>query len=308
MISDLSKMRIVVLCGGTSSERVISLQSGKAVFEGLLSLGYRVTLVDVQKGFHADKLPEGTDFVFIALHGKYGEDGSLQSQLEELKIPYSGSRALGCRQAFDKKISRDLFDRGGLAIPEGRVWGPQTRIKEPPFDFPLFIKPARGGSSIGVSLVRAPGQFNSSLKRAFKEDSEIIVEKKVVGRELTVGILGEEALPPLEIKTKGSFFDFDSKYISTETCYEEVEDLSRTESKHLQHLAFQAHQLVGCSVFSRVDFILSPQGAVILEVNAIPGLTNKSLLPKMARFQGISFDQLCVRIIRSSLKLTEIYL
>lgn len=297
----LKETKIAVLYGGPSSEREISLLSGQGVYEALTSAGYDARLIDVKDESVAPRLRrEGFGFAFIALHGKFGEDGTLQERLDREGIPYSGSGPEACRRAMDKEESRRLFAAAGLKVPAGCV----IRKPDDPgirgLKYPLFTKPVSSGSSIGVSLVKSPADLAPALAAAFAEDAKVVVDEKIEGRELTVGILGKLALPVIEIIPAREFFDFAAKYRDTGTQYVEPRDLGPELYREIQETSLRAHAALGCSGFSRADLILGADGVYVLEINAVPGMTKKSLLPKMASKIGVSFPDLCVKIMEES--------
>lgn len=296
-------MRVAVLCGGDSSEREISLSSGRAVHEALATAGMNAALIDIRGGDFVARIRETeSDFAFLALHGKFGEDGTLQAVLDEAGIPYSGSGPAGARNAFDKTIARRLLADGGIAVPVGIVVDRAGDPRVASLKFPVFVKPASGGSSIGVSLVRRAEDADEAVEDALREDASVLVEERASGREITAAVLGGEVLPPIEIIPAGEFFDTRAKYGDAGTRYAEPDGAGAHALGGVRRAALVAHRLLGCSAFSRADMILTERGCVLLEVNAIPGLTPKSLLPRMARKKGISFEELCVRIIEESLK------
>lgn len=301
--------RIGVLMGGPSTERKISLKSGKAVYKAFRQLGLDAVPIDIK----SDKLTENAglirsykiDCAFVALHGRFGEDGQIQRILEILGLPYTGSGVRASKMAMDKAVSRKVFRDAGLDVPKYSVLNkfPLSRKKEAALRdnlvFPLVIKPATGGSSIGLSIIEEEKDFKRALEFAFTFDEKVIIEEYVAGRELTVGILGEKALPVIEIITKNKFFDYEAKYHHGLTDYKVPASLEKNIEKKVQRCALLCHKLLGCFGCSRVDIILDKKNRVfILEVNTIPGMTNTSLLPKAARFTGISFDELCLKLIK----------
>jgi D-alanine-D-alanine ligase len=301
--------RIGVLMGGPSSEREISFKSGKAVYEALKALGLDVIEIDIK----TDSVKENTlllkkqkiDCAFIALHGAFGEDGRIQHILESLNIPYTGSGEKASRLAMDKVSSRRIFERSGLAVPRYKVlnksiYGNNFKLCAC-LGLPLVIKPATSGSSIGLSIIENRNDFERAARLAFKFDDRIIAEEYVRGRELTVGILNERALPVIEIAPKKRFFDFEAKYKSGMTDYIVPAKLKEAVATKTKSAALSAHKLLGCFGCSRVDIILSGKGVpYVLEVNTIPGLTSTSLLPKAAKASGIDFGELCLRLISLS--------
>ena len=292
--------KIAVLAGGPSSEREISLKSGRAVYEALKRKSQDVDFIDVDNKFCEGLKTIGADVAFIALHGKFGEDGSVQAILEELKLPYTGSRVKSSRLALDKAASRELFSKNGLKVPRYRIVKKDTEIGDALEDFetPFVVKPQHEGSSIGLSVVGDKAGVKAALDRAFGYGDRVIVEEYIHGREFTVGILEERALPVIEIQTKHNVYDFNAKYTDEETKYIVPAVLGEDEYKGVRECALKAHQLLGCRDFSRVDMRMDNHGDVyVLEVNTIPGMTERSLLPKAALAVGISFEALCMRLV-----------
>ncbi len=289
--------RIAVLKGGPSSEHEVSLRTGAAVADALRSSsrGYQVEEVVVEGRDFV--LPPGVDFVFLALHGTFGEDGEVQALLEKRGIPYTGSGIASSRLAFDKEASKDLFRAIGVPTPEGITL---TRGEAFPGGFPLpvVVKPARQGSTLGMSFVFEQGEIAPALAKGWEHDDRVLVESYVKGREFTVGILGDAALPLVEIAPKSGFYDYNNKYTAGATDYTCPAVLDRAVTGHIQQLALQAHRVLCCRVYSRVDVLLDGAGRpFVLEVNTIPGMTATSLLPKAAAAAGLSFVQLCERIL-----------
>ena len=298
--------RIGVLMGGYSSEREISLKSGTAVAESLKRQGGEVVSIDITVR-DKEKITSlvrsyNLDVVFIALHGRLGEDGTIQAILEEIGVPYTGSGVEASRLAIDKVLAQDLFQKSGIQVPAHISLYKQEAAHHAgliqAIDFyPVVVKPAREGSSIGISLVRAPEGLAEALQKAWKYDDKVLIEQYIHGRELTVGILGDEALAPIEIRPKAEFFDFKAKYSSGATEYIVPAHLPQELADKVRQSALAAHRVLGCADLSRVDFILAENGAYyVLEVNTIPGFTSTSLLPKAARVMGIDFDRLCLQL------------
>ena len=298
--------RIGVLMGGYSSEREISLRSGTAVAESLKRQGGEVVSIDITVR-DKEKITSLVrsyilDVAFIALHGRLGEDGAIQSILEEIGVPYTGSGVEASRLALDKVLAQDLFQKSGIQVPAHISLYKQEAAHHAgliqAIDFyPVVVKPAREGSSIGISLVRAPEGLAEALQKAWKYDDKVLIEQYIQGRELTVGILGDEALAPIEIRPKAEFFDFKAKYSSGATEYIVPAHLPQELADKVRQSALAAHRALGCADLSRVDFILAENNAYyVLEVNTIPGFTSTSLLPKAARVMGIDFDRLCLQL------------
>jgi D-alanine-D-alanine ligase len=301
--------------GGPSTEREISLKSGKAVYEALKQLGLDVTVVDVKTEDVEENIrlisSSGINCAFLALHGRFGEDGQMQGILETLKIPYTGSGVLASRLAMDKVASRQIFESHGLITPSYKLVKKFTYQKNNrPYEglsLPLVIKPAGHGSSIGLSIIDKEKDLGKAIDLAFTFDERIIIEEYIKGREVTVGILDDSALPVIEIIPKRKFFDYEAKYQPGMTDYIVPAVLEEGAVKKIQDAALSAHRLLGCSGCSRVDLILNESGQpVILEVNTIPGLTATSLLPKAAKTVNIEFSELCLRLIELAYEKTQI--
>ncbi len=287
-----------VLLGGPSAEREISLKSGRAISRALRELGITVIEIGEHEGIRDGVRAHELDLAFIALHGRFGEDGQVQAFLEELNIPYTGSGVRASRQAMDKGLSCQVFKSAELTIPECRVYEGGDNPSSPPFPLPVVVKPAREGSSIGLSLVREPGQFMPALARARQNDDKIIVEKYIPGRELTVSILDGQALPVIEIVPHNPFFDYEAKYVKGRSEFIVPADLPEKVYREAQRIGLAAHQALGCYAYSRADIILGKDGGMyLLEVNSIPGFTATSLLPQAARAAGIDFPDLCLKLL-----------
>jgi D-alanine-D-alanine ligase len=302
MNSFLFGKKIAVLCGGPSSEREVSLRSGSAVANALRSLKADAFELDIRDGnFH---LPAGTELAFNALHGTFGEDGTIQAILEEKGIPYTGESEDGSRLAFDKIESKRRFVECGVPT------APYVTLQQgelPDLPVPYVVKVPCQGSSVGVYLVKAMNERDAALDKAFAQADSILVEAFVSGRELTVGVLGDTVLPIIEIRLRGGFYSYENKYTWTNRGgaaeHECPARLSRAEKKIVESAALAAHRSLELEIYSRVDVILDanrePQ---VLEVNTIPGMTETSLLPEAAAAAGISMSQLCECIVRMSLE------
>ncbi|MDD5432195.1 MAG: D-alanine--D-alanine ligase [Candidatus Omnitrophica bacterium] len=299
--------RIGVLMGGASSEREISLKSGKAVFEALKQAGFDAISIDIKSDDHNEnaillkylKL----DCAFLALHGRFGEDGQIQHILDKIKLRYTGSGALASKIAMDKVSSHEVFRRASLLAPdycvlEKKSW--QLNLNKcKKLGLPLVIKPAAQGSSIGLSIIDDWDDLNKALEIAFQFDERVIAEEYIKGRELTVGILGESALPVIEIIPKNKFFDFEAKYQVGLTEYKIPAELEPDVAGKVKTAALRAHKLLGCFGCSRVDLMLNSENIpFVLEVNTIPGMTATSLLPKAAKITGLEFNELCFELIK----------
>lgn len=294
--------RIAVLAGGPSCEREISLISGKAVADALADKGFLVEMIDPVGNFLDELKVKKFSSVFLALHGTFGEDGTIQRILEKEGIFYTGSGSEASERAFDKSQSQCLFKKEGLAIPEFRVIQKGAALRFPDsFALPAVVKPACSGSSVGVGILLKEADYEKAAFEAFRYSDSILVERYVHGRELTVGILADEPLPIVEVIAQRKFYDYEAKYKDSGTSYEAPAELSADEAKAVRQIALRAYKILGCEVMARVDIILEDgAGPVVLEVNTIPGLTGKSLLPKAAKAAGIDFGDLCVKILALS--------
>jgi len=304
--SELPK-KIAVLMGGPSSEREVSLATGQGISKALRSLGVDVADVDVRdENF---QLPENVDLAFLALHGTFGEDGQIQQLLEERGVAYSGEGVKGSQLAFDKIRSKEKFEEHGVRTPE---WETIEANQQPRMQPPLVVKAPRQGSTVGVHIVKTAEELTPGIAGSAKYDRELLIEKFIPGRELTIGILGDQALPILEIIPKGGFYDFTNKYPflnpqagggADHVCPARIDEKKTAE---IQELALRAFRALGLQVYGRVDVILSDSGEpFVLEVNTIPGMTEASLLPEAAAAAGVSYVDLCTRIIELSRARTE---
>jgi D-alanine--D-alanine ligase len=298
--------RIAVLMGGPSSERDISFESARSVCETLKSLGLDFITIDIRTDDEQENLKLlkscAFDCVFIALHGYFGEDGKIQKILDTLAIPYTGSSAQASKDAMDKAVSAEIFAAAGLSVPKfmllNRKYFEKQMGAAVDFQLPWVIKPAGGGSSIGLSVIDNKDALDAAIELAFKYDERILIEEYIKGRELTVGILGEKPLSVIEIVPERGFFDFRAKYESSGTKYICPAQLDPDTARKVQEAALSAHKSLGCFGCSRVDIILNQSNVpYVLELNNIPGLTSHSLLPKAAKADGIDFSQLCVKLL-----------
>lgn len=299
---NLLPKNIAVLMGGPGSEREVSLATGRGVAKALRSLGAEVTELDVKGADFA--LPKGTELAFIALHGTFGEDGQVQQILEARGVAYTGEGVEESRLAFDKILSKEKFREHDVPTP---YWQVITAGQQPTIPIPYVIKAPRQGSTVGISIVKNQREVEAALADALQYDRELLVEKFIPARELTVGVLGELALPIIEIIPKGGFYDFRNKYPFLNPASgggaEHVcpAALSDEQTRAIQELALRAHRALGLRVYSRVDVMLPEEDEpTVLEVNTIPGMTETSLLPEAAAAAGISYPQLCERIVQLS--------
>ena len=306
-MDDLEKLKIGVVAGGISSEREISLKSGRAVHESLSKNGFSSKLIDInsQEKLKSLETYKGLDLVFIMIHGKGGEDGEIQSILEAAKIKYTGSDSTSSLNAFDKLESKEIFEKNGLEVPL------RMMLQSPSENNAIVIKPLREGSSFGVSIIKRWWDYKKSrpsletekaLKEAQKYGDGVLIEEFIEGKELTVAIVGESTYPAIEIISPNEFYDFSAKYDGIGTKYIPA-NLSSTETKKLSEICLKAFKSLGCSGWGRVDLIKSKNDGIlyILEVNTVPGMTETSLVPKAARLAELSFNDLLVEIIKTSI-------
>ena len=307
-MDDLEKIKIGVVAGGISSEREISLKSGRAVHERLSKNGFSSKLIDInsQEKLKSLETYKGLDLVFIMIHGKGGEDGEIQSILEAAKIKYTGSDSTSSLNAFDKLKSKEIFEKNGLEVPLRMMLQ-----HSPSENNAIVIKPLREGSSFGVSIIKRWWDYKKSrpsleteeaLKEAQKYGDGVLIEEFIEGKELTVAIVGESTYPAIEIISPNEFYDFSAKYDGIGTKYIPA-NLSSTETKKLSEICLKAFKSLGCSGWGRVDLIKSKNDGIlyILEVNTVPGMTETSLVPKAARLAELSFNDLLVEIIKTSI-------
>lgn len=295
---------VAVISGGQSGEREVSLRTGAAVEEALRGRGREVDRIDMGDGIFslAERLAASGAVVFNALHGGYGENGSIQGLLEILRVPYTHSGVLASALAMDKPASRRLFEGCGIPVAEGTVVPHSELAGGDPLPRPFVVKPPAGGSSIGVTVVRE-GDGTPPPGRG-EEDRSVLVEAYVPGREITVAVLGGEALEPLEIRPGGSFYDYESKYRPGASDYCVPAPVPEEVSREARRLARRAHELLGCRGLTRHDFRYDdssdPGRLVLLEVNTQPGLTPTSLVPRIAGHAGIPFADLCVWMLEDA--------
>ncbi len=287
---------VTVLKGGVSSEREISLLTGAGVAEALRRQGVEVIEYDVTSRDFL--LPDRERVAFIALHGTFGEDGGIQDVLAANGIRYTGSGPAACRLAFDKLAARERFAAAGLRTARGGPWNMQTS-----WEGPYVLKPVADGSSVGVILVRSDLEEKAACELALSSGKNYMIEELIEGRELSVGVLDGRALPVIELRPHDGFYDYENKYTAGKTDHLCPAPLPDEVTARVRAAAETAHNALGCEVYSRIDFILpEDHNPVILEVNTHPGMTPLSLLPEMAGVDGISFGELCARIVRLSLE------
>jgi D-alanine-D-alanine ligase len=336
-------MNITVLLGGTSAERDVSLSSGLRIVDALRSRGHRVTPFDPARGvisaeqersMRAGKVvqtappdpatlrsleqgsfipslgaqPEiqSADVIFLALHGGMGEDGTIQAMLDMVGARYTGSGHLASALAMDKDLSKHLFRAAGVPTADWLMAPASEDEVAEAVGFPAIVKPSKQGSTVGLSLVRDPARLAEAIEEAFRHDDEVMIERFVPGRELTVSVLGTQALPVGEIKAKHEIYDYECKYTPGMASEEFPADLTAAQTEEVQRLALAAFRALKLGGYARIDFRMTPEGEFsCLEANTLPGMTDLSLLPQAAQAAGISFDALCERIARDAGRATR---
>jgi D-alanine-D-alanine ligase len=301
--------RVAVLKGGRSLERQVSLRSGARVEDALKRLGHEVVSIDVGIDLIRRLREAEPEVVFVALHGRDGEDGTIQELLEILDIPYTGSGVLACARAMDKVLTKHLLIEAGIPTPEFFAFN-QTAFRElgaadalpaieERLDFPIVVKPSGQGSALGIKFARTAADVPAALVAAFSYDERVLLERHVEGRDLAVSILDGEALPVVEaVPREEDFYDFESRYEIGRTSFICPAELPEGATERAQELALSTYRLLGCFGFARVDLMLDSGGELyVLEANPIPGLTDTSLLPQAAEAAGIGFDELVGRIV-----------
>ncbi|MDO8208285.1 MAG: D-alanine--D-alanine ligase [Gallionella sp.] len=292
--------KVAVLFGGRSAEREVSLKSGAAVLASLLRSGVDAHAFDPATRNLQELVIEGFDRVFIALHGRGGEDGTVQGALELLGMPYTGSGVMASALGMDKWRSKLVWQAGGLPIPAFQIIDEHSVSADVvgQLGLPLFVKPANEGSSVGISKVKAENELQAAYQSAARHDKLVIAESFIGGGEYTVAILGEQALPVIKIEPANEFYDYEAKYLRDDTRYLCPSGLNAEQEIEMQRLAKTAFALIGGQCWGRVDFLMSEDGRpYVLEANTSPGMTDHSLVPMAARQAGISFDGLVLRVL-----------
>lgn len=301
--------KVAVLMGGWSAERAVSLQSGQAVLDGLKRAGVDAWGVDVQKATVLDTLRRGSfDRAFIILHGPGGEDGVIQGALDILNVPYTGSGVLASALSMDKLRCKQFFEGVGIPTPAYAVLDESTDMEfvQARLGLPLMIKPVLEGSSLGMSKVGQVEELLPAWRQAVEYQGAVIAERWIEGAEYTVAILGQQALPVIQLETSHAFYDYAAKYQSDETRYHCPCGLSQTDEKRLQDLALSAFNAVGATGWGRVDVMCDKEGTPwVIEINSVPGMTSHSLVPMAAKAAGMNFDELVCRILAQTLELAQ---
>ena len=306
METERSKIKVAVLTGGIGSERDISLQSGKCVAEALKEAGFKVVKADIRPDNLEILDDKSIDVFFPAMHGIFGEDGQLQQILEDRSLLYTGSGPAASKLAFDKMASKMIFEDAGISTPSAIEFDSETNIElleEQLLNLAnkYVVKPIRQGSSVGVSIVSTPQEAINVARQTYNEFGDCMIEEFVSGREVTVGILNDRALPIIEVRVKSGFYDYHAKYVDEQTEYLFDTVTDTTIATNLSRAAIDCFNALGCRHFARVDFLLGiDRVADVLEVNTIPGFTSHSLLPKAAAKTGLSMSDLCSNIVEAA--------
>jgi D-alanine-D-alanine ligase len=298
---NLERLRVTVMLGGPSAEREVSLRSGAAVAAALRSLAHRVDELDPREpGW---ELAGDTDVVFLALHGTYGEDGTVQAQLEELDVPYTGCDVESSRIAFDKALTKQRCLAAGVPTARFLVLDAPGASWPMGWDPPVVLKPLRQGSSVGLQFVERVSDWSAALGEAMRHDSQVLMEERILGRETTVGILGGEALPLVEVQPASGVYDYQSKYTAGKTDYLCPAPFDPATTLRIQQAGLGAFKAIGGRDYGRVDVMVRASGEpVVLEVNTLPGMTETSLLPKAAAAAGLDYAALCQRMLDLALQ------
>ena len=290
--------------GGISAEREISLKTGQAIHAALKRRGYRASAIDVDASLPWVLKRKKIDVAFLALHGPGGEDGTVQGMLDLLGIPYTGSGVRASAVGMDKSMTKVLVEREGVPVAfgvclqKGEKTGPPKKMK-----WPLIVKPVDQGSTVGVSIVRTPAQWKTALRRAWRQGRAVLAESYIDGREIAVSVLDGKALPTVEIVAPGGLYDFAAKYVKAETRYLCPAPLTKSQDRQVKEWAVRSYQALGCEGAARVDFRINHKGQpFFLEINTIPGMTERSLLPMAAAQARISYEALTERILQSAFK------
>ena len=310
----LTEKKIGVLMGGQSAEREVSLRSGNAIYNALKGLGYHTVAIDAGPDLCSVLISNKIEIAFLALHGGYGEDGSVQGMLEVLGIPYTGSKVLASALAMDKDASKKIFIYHDILVPPFIVISPKSSVISQKletidyqlstinFDFPWVVKPATEGSSVGVSIVRDKVNLREAVEKAGSLSEKVMIEKYIEGKEIHIGILDEKVLGGVEVRPSLEFYSYEAKYTAGLTEYILPPEIDSKAYEKAKDAAFSAHSALGCKGATRVDLRVDEEGnPYVLEVNTIPGMTETSLLPKIARHAGLDFPALIEEILRGAI-------
>lgn len=294
-------LKITVMLGGPSAEREVSLRSGAAVAAALASLGHQVSRLDPRE--ENWKLPAGTEVVFLALHGTYGEDGTVQRRLDELGVPYTGCDAEASRIGFDKHLTKERLIKAGVPTPRSLLLDASSTSWPMGWHPPVVLKPSRQGSSVGLQFVDRVSDWSKALAEALRYDTQVLMEERIMGRETTVGILDGSPLPVVEVRPRTGVYDYQNKYTAGSTEYLCPAPFDEATTRRIQQAGLAAFKAVGARDYSRIDVMVRTDGEpFVLEINTLPGMTETSLLPKAAAAAGIGYPELCDRMVRLALR------
>jgi len=290
----LKKKKIGVLLGGRSSERKISLKSGDAVLQSLKRNGYRAIAVDASKNMIDILKKEKVQVAFIALHGRWGEDGTVQGLLEMMGIPYTGSGVLGSSLAMDKAVMKLILKTAGVPTPKYSIIYDD---KGAAFPVPCVVKPASEGSSVGISVVKTKKDISNALKEAFKYDSKVLVEELIQGQEITVAVINGKTLPVIEVRPESGFYDYEAKYTKGKTRYIIPAEISGAIARKASDMALSVYKVFSLSGSARIDMLVKDKTPLVIDINTSPGMTETSLVPKAWAYTGRTFDELVEEIL-----------
>lgn len=297
---ELKKKSVAVVFGGDSAEREVSLRSGEAVLKALKQKGYEAFSIDSAEDIAQQLLLSGVEVVFLALHGRHGEDGTIQGLLEMMHIPYTGSGVLASAIAMDKAVTKTVVKAAGVVTPHAKVINAETDLAifcETHINYPCVVKPVREGSTLGINIAYDTAELQSAISAAQTYDDKVLVEDFIAGREVTVGVMDGHALPIVEVVAQSGFYDYSAKYTPGQTEYQVPAPLDEKLYAAVQAAAQKVYSAVGCRGAVRVDFMLRGDEFFFLEVNTIPGMTETSLLPKAAAHEGMDFAELVEQIL-----------
>jgi D-alanine-D-alanine ligase len=300
----LTRARIGVLMGGQSSERDVSLRTGHAVHQALLRRGYDAVVIDVDESIDIQLREQKIEIAFVALHGPGGEDGTIQGLLETRGLPYTGSGVRASAIAIHKDVTKTMLIAAGIPVPRGAVIRKDARSQKLPrgLAWPVVVKPASEGSTVGITIVRRSSEWADAVRRAHEHDGDAVVEAYIPGREITVAVLSGQVLPVIEIVAPGGFYDYAAKYQKGHTHYLCPAPVPAAVTTRLKALALDTFRAIGCEGAARVDFRVTPRGKpFVLEINTTPGMTETSLLPMAAAQAGLDYDALTERILESAI-------
>ena len=290
----LKKLKIGVLLGGRSSERKVSLKSGEAVLSSLLKSGYNAVAIDARTGLVEKLKKEKIETAFIALHGRWGEDGTVQGLLEVMGIPYTGSGVPGSSAAMDKALMKYILEATGLPTPAYVIAGAGGKVN---FRLPFVVKPANEGSTIGISLVHKKKDIPAAMEEALKYDRKIVIEEFVKGQEITVAVVNNRPLPVIEVRPLKGFYDFEAKYTKGMTQYVVPARIPRPLAKKAQNIAMDVYDRFGLAGCTRIDMLIRGNDPLVIDINTSPGMTETSLVPKAWEYEGKTFDGLVEEIL-----------